>query len=143
LASVEVGDGAFSSDNFRRLWQLSQPDKPKQIICIRRDLHMRRGKEIAQGCHASQLATQMASQMNTPAYQEWMEGAFTKICVVVQSEEELLALAAQALAAGLPYGLIMDSGRTEFGGIPTRTALGIGPAYDHDLKPITGDLKLY
>jgi PTH2 family peptidyl-tRNA hydrolase len=120
-----------------------QPDKPKQIICIRRDLHMRRGKEIAQGCHASQLATEMAAQMNSPAYQEWMEGAFTKICVVVQSETELVALAKQAEEAGLPHGLIMDSGRTEFGGVPTRTALGIGPAYNRDLEPITGNLKLY
>lgn len=118
-------------------------DKAKQMIVIRRDLHMRRGKEIAQGCHASQLATMMAAAMDTPAFRSWMEFGIAKVCVAVSSEEALLELAERARAAGLPFGLVTDSGRTEFHGVPTRTALGIGPAFASELQPITGHLPLY
>lgn len=104
---------------------------------------MRRGKEIAQGCHASQIATKHAALLNSPAYQEWMNEKFTKICVTVSSEEELLDLNLLALQSGLPVGLVLDSGITEFNNVPTYTALGIGPAYDSELKPITGHLPLY
>ena len=118
-------------------------NKPKQILIIRRDLKMRRGKEIAQGCHASQIAVRNASLLNSVAYQEWMSDKFTKICVTVTSEEELLELNRQALLKGLPVGLVLDSGVTEFNNVPTYTALAIGPAYDSELKPITGHLPLY
>ena len=51
----------------------------KQIIVMRRSypsgVKLRRGKEIAQGAHASQLATQRACEMNTAAYQQWIRGA--------------------------------------------------------------------
>ncbi|MDB5096168.1 MAG: peptidyl-tRNA hydrolase [Cyanobacteria bacterium RYN_339] len=118
-------------------------DKPKQIIVIRRDLKMRRGKEVAQGAHASQLSTMAAAELDTPAYRQWMDRGFAKVCVTVTSEDALLDLARRAHEAGLPYGLITDSGKTEFHGVPTNTALGIGPAYASELHPITGDLPLY
>ncbi len=121
--------------------------KAKQIIVMRRKypsgVKLRRGKEIAQGAHASQLATQMAAELNTRAYQEWVAGPIAKICVYVETEEELVALADRAREAGLPYALITDAGHTEFHGVPTRTALGIGPAYPEELDPITGHLPLY
>lgn len=121
--------------------------KPKQIIVMRRQypsgVKLRRGKEIAQGAHASQLATEMAARMNTPAYQEWASGPIAKVVVYVETEADLVAVADKARAAGLPHALITDSGRTEFHGEPTKTALGIGPAYPDELDPITGDLPLY
>lgn len=121
--------------------------RAKQIIVMRRSypsgVKLRRGKEIAQGAHASQLATQRAAEMDTPAYREWVAGPIAKICVYVETEEELVAVAEKAHAAGLPYALITDSGRTEFHGVPTRTALGVGPAYADELEPVTGNLPLY
>jgi len=121
--------------------------KAKQIIVMRRQypsgVKLRRGKEIAQGAHASQLATQMAAEMDTPAYRSWIAGPIAKVCVYVETEEELVALAEKAAAAGLPYALITDAGHTEFHGVPTRTALGIGPAYPEDIDPVTGHLPLY
>lgn len=120
---------------------------PKQIIVMRRKfpsgVKLRRGKEIAQGAHASQLATQRAAELDTPAYREWVAGPIAKICVYVETEEELVALAERARTAGLPYALVTDAGHTEFHGVPTRTALGIGPAYPDELDPITGHLPLY
>lgn len=126
----------------------------KQVIVIRKDLKMRRGKEIAQGAHASMawLTRKLRPVAETPdkyvawltpEQQAWVEGAFTKVCVVVESEEELRAVHTRALEAGLEAHLITDAGRTEFGGVPTVTACGIGPDTAERLDPITGHLKLY
>lgn len=121
--------------------------RAKQIIVMRRQypngVKLRRGKEIAQGAHASQLALQRAAELDSPAYREWIAGPIAKVCVYVDTEDELLAVAAKAHEAGLPYAVVMDSGRTEFHGVPTRTALGVGPAYADDLDPVTGHLPLY
>ena len=121
--------------------------RAKQIIVMRRQypsgVKLRRGKEIAQGAHASQLATARAAELDTPAYREWAAGPIAKVVVYVETEDDLLAVAAKAHEAGLPYALVRDSGRTEFHGEPTLTALGIGPAYADDLEPVTGNLPLY
>ena len=124
----------------------------KQVIVIRRDLKMRRGKEIAQGAHASMAVLLQGMQLDPdgsarlplwPDAREWLEHAFTKITVKVHSEEELLAVRDKAEAAGIPHALIQDAGRTEFHGVPTYTALAVGPAASERLEPVTGDLSLY
>ncbi len=127
----------------------------KQVIVIRRDLRMRRGKEIAQGAHAStEWLRQRVLQGLTPAgtaYQlelseverTWLEQSNRKVTVKVGSEQELMAVYEHALRAGLMAHLITDGGLTEFGGVPTRTCLGIGPDYDEHIDPVTADLELY
>jgi len=127
----------------------------KQVIVIRRDLKMRRGKEIAQGAHASMLwlADRVIQRMNrsgtasrvefSAAELAWLEGSFRKVTVKVGSEAELMAVYEKAIEAGLLAYLITDRGLTEFGGVPTHTCLGIGPDYDHLIDPVTGDLELY
>jgi len=119
----------------------------KQVIVIRRDLRMRRGKEIAQGAHASMAwLRQRVLQGLTPTAatglvelseveRTWLERSNRKVTVKVGYE--------QALRAGLAVHLITDGGLTEFGGVPTRTCLGIGPDYDDRIDPVTGDLELY
>jgi PTH2 family peptidyl-tRNA hydrolase len=132
----------------------------KQVIVIRKDLGMRRGKEIAQGAHASMAwltarlfkwgapgempqGDWMAVGFFSKPERDWLEGNFRKICCVVNSEKELLELAEKAKAAGLVCEVIEDTGLTEFGGVPTLTALAIGPDYDEKIDPVTGELKLY
>lgn len=73
---------------------------------------------------------------------QWLNNSFTKIAVYCNSEEELLDLKQQADDAGLINCLIKDNGKTEFHGIPTHTALAIGPAYVNEIDKITGHLKL-
>ena len=135
------------------------PDEPerrptKQVIVIRRDLRMRRGKEIAQGAHAATawLADLVLQTLRTndvdhlalsPAERAWLESSFRKVTVKVNSEEELIAVYQKALDAGLVVHLITDRGLTEFGGVPTRTCLAVGPDYDDLIDPVTGDLELY
>ena len=127
----------------------------KQVIVIRRDLRMRRGKEIAQGAHASTawLADRVRRALTpngtvdhlefSPAERSWLQSSFRKVTVKVNSEEELLAVYDRALGAGLAVHLVTDRGLTEFGGVPTRTCLAVGPDYDDLVDPVTGDLELY
>jgi PTH2 family peptidyl-tRNA hydrolase len=74
--------------------------------------------------------------------EDWLSGSFTKICVSVDSEQELLNIHDKAQAAGLNVCLITDSGKTEFNGVPTITCLAIGPELSVDIDKITGHLKL-
>ena len=125
----------------------------KQVIVLRKDLKMRKGKMVAQGAHASMKAildrggikhpesNTLIVEM-TPEMKSWICGIFTKVCVSVDSEEELLYCYKQAKSAGLICSLIQDSGLTEFNGIPTYTAVAVGPASNEDVDKITGELKL-
>ena len=143
-------------------------DPIKQVIVMRKDLKMRKGKIAAQAAHASmkvffdlmeqcyedidypfggvtdsrEIEGKYEIQM-TPEMDEWKRGAFTKITVYVNSEEELLDLYYQAKEGELPTALIQDSGRTEFNGVPTHTCIAIGPARSTKINKITGNLPLY
>lgn len=131
-----------------------EPLVVKQVIVMRKDLNMRKGKMIAQGSHASLGAVLLIqgdlllgpnarlSERAHGAFLEWINGTFSKICVYVESEQELMRINAAAEKVGLPVKLITDSGRTEFNGVPTRTCLAIGPCYSEDVDAITGELKL-
>jgi PTH2 family peptidyl-tRNA hydrolase len=139
----------------------------KQVIVIRRDLGMRRGKEIAQGAHASmawltarlerlapmvEFSAETRSDVVTgmgyrlllsPAEEQWVKGSFAKIVCQVGTLDELLDLRNKASEAGLVYSLIKDAGRTEFHGEVTPTALAIGPDYAEKVDPVTSGLQLY
>jgi len=118
----------------------------KQIIVMRKDLKMRRGKEIAQGAHASMVflaKKALAGEAFTEVERAWLEGLVTKVCVRVASEEELLALAEAAGKAGIRVEVITDSGKTEFAGVPTRTCLALGPDLASKIDTVTGHLELY
>jgi PTH2 family peptidyl-tRNA hydrolase len=142
---------------------------PKQVIVMRTDLRnqeghkIRTGKLIAQGAHASMKAildvgtvvrthpqedNQMLIIDITPAhYPErygWLTDKFTKVCVSVKSEEELLAIHQAAVDAGIKCtSLILDAGLTEFGGVATYTCCAIGPDFPENIDPITSHLKLF
>lgn len=122
----------------------------KQTIVLRKDLNMRKGKMIAQGAHASMRAILQLGHREGATFviplderlEPWLTGRFKKICVSVNSEAELLALREKARAAGLICALIQDAGLTEFGGVPTYTALAVGPDRAERVDAITGDLPL-
>jgi PTH2 family peptidyl-tRNA hydrolase len=119
----------------------------KQVIVIRKDLKMRRGKEIAQGAHAAMewIARRVTGEERefSEAEVAWLEGGMRKIVCVVESEEALLEVARVARAAGLTQQVIVDAGLTEFGGVPTVTACAVGPDWDATVDAVTGRLRLY
>lgn len=139
-------------------------DKPKQMIVMRRDLKMRKGKIAAQAGHAcvtvvlAALAREQRlgqvqadetgvvltqdGQSATPL-SEWFARGVAKVCVYVDSEEELLEIDRKAQAAGILSALICDSGLTEFHGQPTYTCLAFEPALPEKVDPITGELPLF
>lgn len=135
-------------------------NEPKQVIVMRKDLNMRKGKMIAQGAHASMaVLLDMMVRTNithlgdtTPSthyafvadsyVREWLEGRFTKVCVSVNSEQELLGVYNKAMGQCLPAALITDSGLTEFNLVPTHTCCAIGPWRRKDIDAITGHLSL-
>jgi len=136
----------------------------KQVIVMRNDLNMRKGKMIAQGSHASMsfltkdmiIGSYSELEVGTGMYKhfsrgqvdmtddakEWLRDSFTKITVQVSSEEELIQIHEKAIQAGLTTHLIKDAGRTEFGGVPTYTCCAIGPNQAEKIDEITGDLRL-
>lgn len=125
--------------------------EPKQVIVVRKDLNMRKGKIAAQASHASlgavlNYATYTGEEsitiaVNSPLF-DWLSGRFTKVCVSVDSEEELLAIYNLAVRNGVNVKLITDAGLTEFNGVPTKTCLALGPDYPENIDSITGHLKL-
>lgn len=128
----------------------------KMIIAIRRDLKMTRGKEIAQSCHACLGAILRNNEYKYDSEKQelnhihmdkdvfnWLEGDFTKVCVKVDSEEELLALKHKADELAINNCLVYDAGKTMFHGVETATCIALGPAPAAMLEPITGNLKLY
>jgi peptidyl-tRNA hydrolase, PTH2 family len=126
------------------------PRVAKQVIVMRKDLGMRKGKMIAQGAHASlkvlldagALAGDRFTLAASPATAAWLGGRFTKVCVSVDSEAALDAIVERARAAGVPCALIIDAGRTEFHGVPTKTCCAVGPAWSDEVDAITGALPL-
>ena len=136
-------------------------NKTKQVIIIRKDLNMRKGKMVAQGAHSSFKVfldlcekgvifddEQGEMQKFTFYYKagtswdEWLNGLFTKICVSCKDEQELEELYKKAKEKNLPCSMIVDSGLTEFNGTPTKTSISIGPANSDDVDEITKHLKL-
>ena len=118
----------------------------KQVIVIRKDLNMRRGKECAQSAHASSLF--LMKKFHNQNFElneienQWMNGLFTKTVVSVDSEEELDIIYNKAKDEGLEVNLVIDSGKTEFNGVATKTCLAIGPDEAEKIDKITGHLRL-
>ena len=123
----------------------------KQVIVMRKDLHMRKGKMIAQGAHAVMAVlleharaseTELVIPLDPPMHQWLVSGRFTKVCVSVDDEAALDDVVARAKAARVPCALIVDAGKTEFHGVATKTCCSVGPAWAEDVDAITGSLPL-
>ena len=143
--------------------------KSKQMVVMRHDLKMRKGKIAAQAGHACVEATLMAlakekrlkqvrvdaggrirlarpafgAGASSSALTDWFDSGIAKVCVYVNSEEELLEIAHQGDEHGYLYALIRDAGLTEFSGEPTITCLAFEPLPADEIDQITGSLPLY
>ena len=110
----------------------------KQVIVVRADLSLGKGKMAAQVAHASLGAYRATGSRPREA---WEDSGEKKVVVKAKYLDELMKLHAKAKALRLPCALIRDAGKTavEPG---TVTALGIGPAEEKALDSLTGKLKL-
>lgn len=110
----------------------------KQVIIIRGDLPISRGKIAAQACHASLGSYKRADERKIKNWE--LEGG-KKVVVKVNDLKELFEYYELVKATDLPYFLVRDAGHTE---LPesTVTCLGVGPDDDDKIDKITHDLKL-
>lgn len=129
----------------------------KQVIVWNKSINTRKGKMMAQASHASMSFLTREADLNINnekdgwfetfiknpfEVQQWLNEGFTKVVCQCENEEELLKIYQQGLDAGLNAHLIIDSGFTEFHGVPTKTCVAIGPNRIEDVDKITGHLKL-
>ena len=110
----------------------------KQVMIVRTDLKMRKGKIAAQCCHGA-----IGAYKKSPAdkIRKWENEAYAKVVCKVQSLDELIQLKKLAEQKNISNYLVVDAGRTQ---IPTSTVtvLGLGPDEDEIIDEVTGDLKL-
>jgi PTH2 family peptidyl-tRNA hydrolase len=120
----------------------------KQVIVLRKDLNMRKGKMIAQGAHASHMALGFTFPIGWKLFKNlrvklrWLRDGHKKIAVSCRDSVELLNIYEAAVKAGLPVSFVIDNGHTEFKGVKTSTCLCIGPALSTEIDKITEDLPL-
>ena len=123
----------------------------KQVIVVRRDLNMRKGKIASQVAHASQAWLFANNESNrvdelkiklTSSEAMWLTGSHAKVVTYVDSEDELRDLMFHAEIKGVQFHPIIDEGRTEFHGQSTLTCCAFGPDDEESINEITGKLKL-
>ncbi len=113
----------------------------KQVIVIRTDIKMGKGKIAAQAAHASLQSYKEAFKKNPEVVKLWENSGCEKVVLKIPALEDLLALKADIDASRIPNSLITDSGRTQLES-NTITCLGIGPWYEEEIDKYTSHLKL-
>ena len=110
----------------------------KQVILVRQDLKLPKGKLSAQVAHASVYAL-----LKTPKkmIDEWRAQGMGKIVLKVKDEAELREYRQLADQKGLVTALITDAGKTILAP-GTVTCLGIGPDDESIIDKVTGNLKM-
>ena len=113
----------------------------KQVIVVRSDLGMGRGKIAAQTAHASLEAAERSVREKRDWYETWKAEGQAKIVVKVGGQEELEEIHRRAVSMKLPSSIIHDAGRTQLEP-GTATCVAVGPAPEELVDQITGQLKL-
>ena len=110
----------------------------KQVIVVRADLHLPKGKMAGQAAHA---AVEAVLRSDEGKVRKWRLEGQKKIVVKVANEKELLSLQQAAKDMKLIAVLITDAGLTTIAP-GTKTCVGIGPDDEEKIDELTGKLKL-
>ncbi|PIN79477.1 aminoacyl-tRNA hydrolase [Candidatus Woesearchaeota archaeon CG10_big_fil_rev_8_21_14_0_10_34_8] len=113
-------------------------DGYKQVVIVRQDLKMEKGKLAAQCSHG---AVECSLSSDKKKIDLWRESHMKKIVLKVPNLQALLLYKKKAEKAGLQTALIKDAGRTFFSK-PTITCLAIGPDKESKIDEVTGDLQM-
>jgi PTH2 family peptidyl-tRNA hydrolase len=123
----------------RVLVHLNQPTK--MVVVVRNNLGMGKGKIASQCAHAAVECYKTGLKTDHKIVKIWLASGQPKVVVKVDTEEELLSIAAISTKKGLINCLIKDAGKTQLEPYTT-TVLGIGPGKKQDIDLVTGHLKL-
>lgn len=110
----------------------------KQVILVRTDLKMPKGKLAAQAAHASVEAVLNSKKK---MIRLWKSLGMKKVCLKVVDLKELDNYINKAQEAGLQTSRITDAGKTVFNK-PTVTCAAIGPENSEKIDEITKELKM-
>ena len=112
--------------------------KYKQVILVREDLKLPRGKMSAQVSHAS---VDCVLKSDKKIIEKWKDRGGKKVVLKVVDEKELIKYMSMLENDGIKVALIKDAGHTvvEPG---TITCLGVGPDSEEKIDKITGNLKM-
>jgi peptidyl-tRNA hydrolase, PTH2 family len=113
----------------------------KQVIAVRTDLKMGKGKLAVQVAHAAVSSAEQTRRREPKWLQSWFVQNQRKICVKVQSEQDLRTIKSSLDEGGIPNAIIEDAGLTQLEP-GTTTCLGIGPCPEDLVDRYTGELKL-
>ncbi len=110
----------------------------KQVILVREDLKLPKGKLSVQVAHASLDA---ASKSDKKLLEKWKQQGAKKVALKVADEKELFKCMSLLENEGIKVALIKDAGHTvvEPG---TITCLGVGPELEEKIDKVTGKLKM-
>ena len=110
----------------------------KQVILVRQDLKLPKGKLAVQSAHASLDA---AMKSDKEIFEKWKKQGGKKVVLKVADEKELFKYMSMLENEGIKVALIKDAGYTvvEPG---TITCLGAGPDLEDKIDRITGNLKM-
>ena len=127
----------------------------KQVIVVRKDLKMSKGKIAGQVSHACMKVffdrmriadinyfRQIIEANLTQAMIDWIdwkegEEGFTKIVAACESEEELFWIQEQAEQKNIPNAIILDNTLTKERGEKTYTCICLGPFEETVIDEIT------
>lgn len=110
----------------------------KQVIVVRQDLKLPKGKLAAQVAHASVEAVLQSSRS---VVDSWHRQGMKKIVVKVADEAQIKQIQRLARSKGIIARTITDAGKTVVAP-GTLTALGLGPAEESLIDQVTGDLSM-
>lgn len=115
-------------------------EDPKQVILVRKDLKLGKGKMAAQVAHASVSAYLEAVEHAPKMAERWLMEGQKKVVLWVKDEHELFDLY-RSVPKKIPSSVIADAGLTQLDP-GTVTCAAIGPWLDKDIHRLTGHLKL-
>lgn len=116
-------------------------EEVKQVIVVRTDIEMGKGKMAAQVGHAVLLSYLEALKLDKELAEQWLETGEKKIVLKVDDYNVMKKLYDAFKYKKIPCALINDAGLTQ---LPpgTATALGIGPWKKGEIDQFTSSLKL-
>jgi PTH2 family peptidyl-tRNA hydrolase len=113
----------------------------KQVIVVRTDIRMGKGKLAVQVAHAAVEGASIARNRDRAWHDRWKSEGQAKVAVKASSLDDLYELRRSAEKLGLPTAIIEDRGLTQLEP-GTTTCLAIGPGPSKLIDKVTGKLKL-
>ncbi|MGB0855728.1 MAG: peptidyl-tRNA hydrolase Pth2 [Nitrosopumilus sp.] len=116
-------------------------DDIKQVIVVRTDLDMGKGKIAAQVGHACVLGAEHVRKSHPEWFNNWWQRGQEKVVLKVSGIKDLQEVKQHVIDLNLPWSEVTDAGHTQISP-GTITCISIGPSPENLIDKITSDLKL-